>query len=89
MAPIDTTTDAMINTTLSNLQNPSEAAPKARDEEIARLAHTYWEERQKNGLPGSDVEDWLRAEAEVARVRDAAIDEASEESFPASDPPAR
>lgn len=57
-------------------------------EKITRLAHFYWQERQRAHLPGSDVDDWLRAEKEIIRAREAAIDEASEESFPASDPPA-
>jgi hypothetical protein len=38
--------------------------------------------------PGSELDDWLRAEEEILRAREEAIDEASEESFPASDPPA-
>jgi hypothetical protein len=37
---------------------------------------------------GSQLDDWLRAEAEILRAQEAAIDEASEESFPASDAPA-
>jgi hypothetical protein len=37
---------------------------------------------------GSDLDDWLQAEEEILRAQEAAIDEASEESFPASDPPA-
>jgi hypothetical protein len=37
--------------------------------------------------PGTEVDDWLRAEAEI--LSEDAIDESSEESFPASDPPAR
>jgi hypothetical protein len=36
---------------------------------------------------GSELDDWLRAEAEILRPQDTAIDEASEESFPASDAP--
>jgi hypothetical protein len=38
--------------------------------------------------PGSELDDCLRAEGEILRAREEAIDEASEESFPASDPPA-
>ena len=34
------------------------------------------------------LDDWLRAEEEIRQAEDAAIDEASEESFPASDAPA-
>jgi hypothetical protein len=41
-----------------------------------------------NGDRGSALEDWLQAEEEVRAAEDAAVDEASEESFPASDPPA-
>jgi len=41
---------------------PAEAhAPK--QEEIARLAYSYWEAR--GGRHGSAVEDWLRAEREL------------------------
>jgi hypothetical protein len=58
-------------------------------EEIANLAYLYWVERQRSRTPGSDIGDWLRAETEVIRRREAALDEASEESFPASDPPSR
>jgi hypothetical protein len=64
-------------------------ALKTREEQIAQLAHLYWKNRQQSNEPGSDVDDWLRAEAEFLRRQEAAIDEASEESFPASDPPAR
>jgi hypothetical protein len=37
---------------------------------------------------GSDLDDWLQAEEEIRRAQEQSIDEASEESFPASDPPA-
>jgi hypothetical protein len=58
------------------------------EDQIARLAYTFWQERRRAHSAGSDVEDWLRAEQEIIRAREAAIDEASEESFPASDAPA-
>jgi hypothetical protein len=36
-----------------------------------------------------ELDDWLRAEEEILRAHmDALVDEASEESFPASDSPA-
>jgi len=34
-----------------------------RHEEIARLAHRYWEARGRSH--GEDLDDWLRAEREV------------------------
>ena len=37
---------------------------------------------------GSELDDWLQAEEEIRRAEEAAIDEASEESFSASDAPA-
>jgi hypothetical protein len=37
---------------------------------------------------GSELDDWLQAEAEIRRAQENAIDEASKESFPASDSPA-
>ncbi len=40
---------------------PAAAAPS--QEEIARLAYSYWEARGMQG--GSAVDDWLRAEREL------------------------
>ena len=57
--------------------------------QITELAHRYWEERMRNHLPGTQIDDWLKAESQLIHEREAALDEASEESFPASDPPAR
>jgi hypothetical protein len=50
------------------LQTPTiliqEAPPaEVQDREaVARLAYAFWEERARNGMPGSPDEDWLRAE---------------------------
>jgi hypothetical protein len=57
-----------------------------RSEKIRRRAHELY--LQRGSQPGSALDDWLRAEAEIQQAEDAAIDEASEESFPASDAPA-
>lgn len=47
------------------------AAVNALDEneEIGRLAHKYFLERQKEGGVGSADDDWFRAEQEVRRTR--------------------
>jgi hypothetical protein len=42
---------------------PPEPAAEPTHEEIARLAHSYWESRGRQG--GSPEADWLRAEAEL------------------------
>jgi hypothetical protein len=56
------------------------------DEQIRHRAYELYLAR--GGTHGTELQDWLRAEEEIIRVREAAIDEASDESFPASDPPA-
>ena len=43
---------------------------------------------QRGSQSGSELDDWLQAEEEIRRAEDEAIEEASKESFPASDPPA-
>ena len=55
-------------------------------EKIRRRAYEIYVERGSQA--GSELDDWLRAEAEILRAEDAAIEEASEQSFPASDSPA-
>ncbi len=59
---------------------------------IAELAYELWVAR---GRPhGSEEEDWLEAERQLARAgeadpkREGGIDSSLEETFPASDPPA-
>jgi Protein of unknown function (DUF2934) len=56
------------------------------EERIRRRAYELY--LQRGGQPGSELEDWLQAEEEIRRAGEQAIDEASEESFPASDSPA-
>jgi len=58
-----------------------------REEQIRLRAEAIY--RHRGNRPGSVLEDWLRAEKEIREAEERAIDEASEESFPASDPPAR
>lgn len=53
---------------------------------IHRRAFEIYVQRGKG--PGQALNDWLQAEQDVLRKREAAIDAASEDSFPASDPPA-
>ncbi len=43
------------------------AAPISEQEEIAKLAYSYWEARGCQG--GSPEEDWARAEREVRKLR--------------------
>jgi len=63
---------------------PSESLPL--EERIHRRAYELYV--QRGNQSGSELDDWLQAEEEIRRAREVAIDEASEESFPASDPPA-
>ena len=44
--------------------------------------------RRRGNRPGSAKEDWIRAEKEIWEEEERAINEASEEPFPASDPSA-
>ena len=56
------------------------------EERIRRRAYEIYVEGGR--LDGSALDHWLRAKDEILAA-EGAIDEASEESFPASDPPAR
>jgi hypothetical protein len=59
-----------------------------REERVRRRAQELY--RLRGDRSGSAVDDWLRAEEEIRRaVEEQAVDEALEDSFPASDPPAR
>jgi hypothetical protein len=56
------------------------------EERVCRRAYELYILRGNQS--GSDLVDWLQAEQEIRRAQEQSIDEASEESFPASDPPA-
>jgi hypothetical protein len=57
------------------------------EERIRRRAHELYIKRGNES--GSDLEDWLQAKEEILWAEgDARVEEASEESFPASDAPA-
>ncbi len=50
---------------LTESSGPSNPPKTPSHEEIARLAHKYWELR---GCPqGTELEDWLRAERELKK----------------------
>jgi Protein of unknown function (DUF2934) len=57
-----------------------------REERVRRRDYELYIKRGK--VPGHELDDWLQAEEEIHRRQDGIVDEASEESFPASDSPA-
>jgi hypothetical protein len=66
-------------------ETPTETLPL--EERIRRRAYELY--LQRGNEPSSELDDWLQAEEEIRRAgEDAVVDEASEEPFPASDPPA-
>jgi Protein of unknown function (DUF2934) len=86
---IDTSVSNKPTTELIAMATPTlarEPLDGTRSEKIRRRAHELY--LQRGSQPGSELDDWLRAEEEIRQAEDAAIDEASEESFPASDAPA-
>jgi hypothetical protein len=63
------------------------AGSLSREERVRLRAQEHY--RLRGDRSGSAVDDWLRAEEEIRReVEEQAVDEALEDSFPASDPPA-
>jgi hypothetical protein len=68
---------------LALANEPSIETPSL-EERIRRRAYAIYLQRGNE----SALADWLQAEEEIRRAEDEAVQEASEESFPASDPPA-
>ncbi len=58
---------------------------QAHEERVRQRAYEIYLTR--NGHGGSALTDWFRAEDEIRKAEDVALDEALEDSFPASDPP--
>jgi hypothetical protein len=57
------------------------------EQRIRRRAYELYVQRGHHS--GRELDDWVEAEREILRAQqDALVDEASEESFPASDSPA-
>jgi hypothetical protein len=57
-----------------------------REERICRRAYELYTSRGHTS--GSELGDWLNAEEDIRQAEDRMVDEASTESFPASDAPA-
>jgi hypothetical protein len=68
------------------LAKETPTATVSLEERIRRRAYELYVERGNQS--GSELGDWLQAEEEMRRAKEeAAVDEASEGSFPASDSP--
>ena len=68
---------------------PAKKRPKetpSLEQRIRRRAYELY--LRRGNQSGSQLDDWLQADEEIRRAQEQAIDEASEESFPASDSPA-
>ena len=65
---------------------PTRQNTQSREARIRLRAEELY--RRRGNRPGSALDDWLLAEKEICEDEEHAIDEALEESFPASDPPA-
>jgi len=68
---------------MSTSQDPKALA---REERIRRRAEALY--RRRGNRPGSALDDWIRAEKEIREAEEQAIEQALDESFPASDSPA-
>ena len=63
---------------------PTRQNTQSREARIRLRAEELY--RRRGNRPGSALDDWLLAEKEIREDEEHAIDEALEESFPASDP---
>ena len=67
------------------MSTPQDPKSLAREQRIRRCAEALY--RRRGNLPGSALDDWLRAEKEIREAEENRIEQAPDESFPATDPP--